>query len=65
MSHILAVALGLKTDVDAVFEELGHGLVVIRKDLRLLSSLYIAHFIVWRELRRTNRQKSVPHKGGN
>jgi hypothetical protein len=65
MSHILAVALGLKTDVGAVLDELEHSLIVIRKDLRLLISLYIAQFIVWRELRKIKRQKRATRNGGH
>lgn len=30
--------------------------IVFRDDLRLLGALYLAHFIVWRELRRLERE---------
>jgi hypothetical protein len=30
--------------------------IVFRADLRLLGALYLAHFIVWRELRRVQRE---------
>jgi len=30
--------------------------MVLLDDLRLLGALYLAHFIVWRELRRLQRQ---------
>ena len=32
------------------------------KDLELLASLYVAHFIVWRELRRCAREEAAGRK---
>jgi hypothetical protein len=33
--------------------------VILAKDLRLLTSLYIAEFIIWRALRREERSRAV------
>ena len=33
--------------------------IIFAKDLRLLASLYLAHFIVWRELRRGVEKRVV------
>ena len=38
---------------------LNKGAAVRAKDLKLLSQLYFARFIVWRELRRQRRQGKV------
>lgn len=35
------------------------GIVILINDLRLLASLYLAHFIVWRTIRRRFREKSA------
>jgi hypothetical protein len=32
---------------------------VFRNDLRLFAALYVAHFIVWRELRRLHRAGGI------
>ena len=37
-------------------EKLKRSMSVLVKDLELLASLYLAHFIVWRELRRAERE---------
>jgi hypothetical protein len=34
-------------------------MLVLFKDLELLASLYLAHFIVWRELRRSEREEAT------
>jgi hypothetical protein len=33
--------------------------IVLYEDLRLLASLYIAHFIVWRKVRTTRKERAV------
>ena len=33
--------------------------IIFAKDLRLLASLYLAQFIVWRELRRSGEKRVV------
>jgi hypothetical protein len=38
---------------------LSKAIAVLTNDLQRLSSLYVAHFIVWRELRRRRRQEKV------
>lgn len=38
-----------------VAEKMNWRIDSLMKDLRLLVSLYVAHFIVWRELRRLQR----------
>jgi hypothetical protein len=43
-------------------EKLKHSLSVLVKDLELLASLYLAHFIVWRELRRCEREETARRK---
>ena len=35
------------------------GATIFLKDLRLLTSLYVAQFIVWRELRRAGEKRIV------
>ena len=37
-------------------EKLKHSMLVLFKDLELLASLYLARFIVWRELRRSDSE---------
>ena len=36
-------------------QKLKRSMTVLVKDLELLASLYVAHFIVWRELRRCEK----------
>ena len=43
-------------------EKLKRGMTVLVKDLELLASLYLAHFIVWRELRRSEREEVARRK---
>ena len=43
-------------------EKLKRSMSVLVKDLELLASLYVAHFIVWRELRRCERDGAVRRK---
>ena len=50
MSHIFAAALEVRTELDLAVKSIEHRLLVIREDLRLLGYLYVARFIVWREL---------------
>jgi hypothetical protein len=38
---------------------------VLVKDLGLLAAVYVAHFIVWRELRREGREDSAQRKNFN
>lgn len=37
-------------------EKLKRRMLVLFKDLELFGALYVAHFIVWRELRRLERE---------
>ena len=43
-------------------EKLKRSLSVLLKDLELLVSLYVAHFIVWRELRRCEKEETARRK---
>ena len=43
----------------AAVEKANKQFVSLMKDLRLLASLYVAHFIVWREIRRLHREGEV------
>jgi hypothetical protein len=43
-------------------EKLKRSMTVLVKDLELLASLYLAHFIVWRELRRSDREEVARRK---
>lgn len=36
-------------------------LKILIKDLQLLASLYVAHFIVWRTLRRWRKEDLIGH----
>lgn len=38
---------------------LKHTAIIVAKDMRLLASLYLAQFIVWRELRRGGEKRVV------
>ena len=55
MSEISAVAQEVKIEVGEFVATLEHRLVQIRKDFWLLGCLYLAQFIVWRELRRVKQ----------
>ena len=43
-------------------EKMKHSIAVLVKDLELLASLYVAHFIVWRELRRCEKAEAARRK---
>ncbi|HEV2884896.1 MAG TPA: hypothetical protein VGW36_08560 [Pyrinomonadaceae bacterium] len=62
MSHLFLFSLEVKTELGEVMERLEHSLIVMGKDLRLLSYLYVARFIVWRETRTTREDVNSPKK---
>ena len=43
-------------------EKLKRSMWILVKDLELLAAVYIAHFIVWRELRRSEREETARRK---
>ena len=59
MSEIFVVAQEVKTGLGEFLASLEHGMVQMRKDFWLLACLYLAQFIVWRELRRLREAKPM------
>ena len=64
MSHILEVALEFKIELADAVGRIEHTAEVAWLDFRLLASLYVAKFIVWRHLSRVRHYGTSQRGGG-
>jgi hypothetical protein len=57
LDFILSTASNVRDDIRETTARLNKSLSVIARNLKLLSHVYVARFIVWRELRRLRKQE--------